>query len=237
MDITVEDITSDSPAPKTTGETSAIYNDTHHLPNAFNAFALPVDASRIASGTQVDDLDSASSKISIDTASMTPGADDQELDTEGDNSVPTVLTVAWWQWALMRILPLNSRSTIVNNRLLKSSTRYSKSTSWWRGISTKNPSADQVNRACGKYRLVYLRTTDVLNVGKLRSSLRRHCLYIEAIIFSPSFHLRPISGKPSLSATTSTSSLVAPKLVTMLSKRWSARGILSPTFENPLSLA
>ncbi len=100
------------------------------------------------------------------------------LDTEGECSVPTVLTVAWWQPVLMRILPLNSRSTVVDYRLrLKPSIRYSKSASWWRGLSTKNPSADQINRVCGGHRLVYLRTTDVLNVGELKSSLRRHWLY------------------------------------------------------------
>ncbi len=100
------------------------------------------------------------------------------LATEGGCSVSTVLTVAWWQPILMRILPLNSKSTVVNYRLHpKPSTSYSKSASWWRGISTKNPSADQINRVCGGYRLVYLRTTDVLNVGELKSSLRQHWLY------------------------------------------------------------
>lgn len=78
----------------------------------------------------------------------------------------------------MRILPLNSKSTIVNYRLHpKPSTSYSKSASWWRGISTKNPSADQLNWVCGGYRLVYLRTTDVLDVVELKSSLRKHWLY------------------------------------------------------------
>ncbi len=100
------------------------------------------------------------------------------LVTEEKSSVPTVLTVGWWQPILMRILPLNSKSTIVNYRLQpKPSTSSSKSASWWRGISTKNPSADQLNRVCGCYRLVYLRTTDVLDVGELKSSLRRHWLY------------------------------------------------------------
>ncbi len=100
------------------------------------------------------------------------------LATEGEYPVPTVLTVGWWQPIPMRILPLNSKSTIVNYRLHpKPSTSYSKSASWWRGISTRNPSADQLNRVCGDYRLVYLRTTDVLNVGELKSSLRQHWLY------------------------------------------------------------
>jgi len=100
------------------------------------------------------------------------------LATEGEYPVPTVLTVGWWQPILMRILPLNSKSTIVNYRLHpKPSTSYSKSASWWRGISTKNPSADQLNWVCGGYRLVYLRTTDVLDVVELKSSLRKHWLY------------------------------------------------------------
>ena len=47
----------------------------------------------------------------------------------------------------------------------------------WRGVSTKNPSADQVNHVCGDYRLIYLRTTGVLDVGKLKSSLRDHYLF------------------------------------------------------------
>lgn len=217
MDITVEDITSDSLASKTTGESSAIYNDTYHVPDAFNSFLLPVGASRIESGTQVDVLVSASSNISIDTASTAPSADDwaldsshvsastllaafvesmpasvegrlipppillwlrSRLDTKGEYSVSTVLTVAWWQPLLIRILPLKSRSTVVSYRLrLKPSTSYSKSASWWWGISTKNPSADQINRVCGDHRLVYLRTTDVLNIDELRSSLRKHSSY------------------------------------------------------------
>ncbi len=100
------------------------------------------------------------------------------LAPEGECSVPTVLTVAWWQPILMRILPLNSKSTVVNYRLYrKPSTSYSKSASWWRGISTKNPSTHQIKRVCGNYRLVYLHTIDILNVDELKSSLRRHWLY------------------------------------------------------------
>lgn len=162
-------------------------------------------------------MDAAASKISIDTASTEPDADNQALNvslvsastsltlfaeslpacveggltpppilfwlrsrlaTEGAYSVSIVLTVAWWQPILMRILPLNSKPTFAKYRLHpKPSTSYSKSAFWWRGISTKNLSADQLNRVCGDYRLVYLRTTDVLNVGELKSSLRQHWLY------------------------------------------------------------
>jgi len=107
------------------------------------------------------------------------------LATAGECSVPTVLTVAWWQPIPMRILPLNSKSTIVNYRLHpKPSTSHLKSASWWRGISAKNPSADQLNRVCGGYRLVYLRTTDVSNVGELKSSLRQHWLYRSYLILA-----------------------------------------------------
>ncbi len=217
VDVTVEDITSDPPASKTTCEVSVISDATDHSPNALHAFPSPVNASHIDSGARPDALDSAASKISIDTARTVPCEDDQALNashvsasaslaifadsipaciggrlvpppvlfwlrsrlaTEGECSVPTVLTVGWWQPIPMRILPLNSKSTIVNYRLHpKPSTSYSKSASWWRGISTRNPSADQLNRVCGDYRLVYLRTTDVLNVGELKSSLRQHWFY------------------------------------------------------------
>ncbi len=105
------------------------------------------------------------------------------LATEGGCSDPTFLTVAWWQPILMRILPLKSKSTVVNYRLhLKPSISYPKRAPWWRGISTKNPSADQLNQVCGGYRLVYLRTTDVSNVGELKSSLQRKRYSSERIL-------------------------------------------------------
>ena len=217
VDVTVEDITSDPPASKTTCEVSVISDATDHSPNALHASPSPVNASHIDSGARPDALDSAASKISIDTARTVPCEDDQALNashvsasaslaifadsipaciggrlvpppvlfwlrsrlaTEGECSVPTVLTVGWWQPIPMRILLLNSKSTIVNYRLHpKPLTSYSKSASWWRGISTRNPSADQLNRVCGDYRLVYLRTTDLLNVSELKLSLRQHWLY------------------------------------------------------------
>ncbi|KAL9126337.1 MAG: hypothetical protein Q9175_007935 [Cornicularia normoerica] len=217
VDVTVEDIASDPPASKTAGEVSVISDATDHSPNAFHPFPSPVDASHRDNGARADALDSAASKISIDTTSTVPDADNQawnashvsafisltvfaesmpaciegrlvpppillwlrsRLATEGECSVSTVLTVAWWQPILMRTLPLNSKSTVVNYRLhSKPSISDSKSASWWRGISTKNPSANQINQVCGGYRLVYLRTTDVLDVGELKSSLRQHWLY------------------------------------------------------------
>lgn len=217
MDVTIENITSDPPASKTTGEVSVISDATDHFLNASHTFPSLVDASQIDSGARANALDAAASKISIDTASTGPDTDNQawnashasastsltifaesmpaciegrlvppavllwlrsRLATGGECSVSTVLTVAWWQPILMRILPLNSKSTVVNYRLHpKPSISYLKRASWWRGISTKNPSADHLNRVCGGYRLVYLRTTDVLNVGELNSSLRQHWLY------------------------------------------------------------
>ena len=217
VDITVEDILSDSPVSKTTCEDSVISNVTDRSPKAFYAFPSPVDTSHIDSGARVDASDAAASKISIDTASAVAYKDNQTLNashvsapaslaifadsipacikrklepppilfwlrsrlaTEGECTVPTVLTVGWWQAILMRVLPLNSNSTTVNYRLPPETlTSYSKSASCWREILNKNPSADQVNRVCDDYRLVYLRTTDVLNVRKLKSSLRRHWLY------------------------------------------------------------
>jgi len=217
VDVTVEDVTSDPPASKTTCEVSVISDATDHSPNASHAFPSLVHASLIDSGAKADALDAAASKISIDTTSTVHREGNQawnashvsaspsltifaesmpaciegrmvpppillwlrsRLATEGNCSVPTVLTVAWWQPIFMRILPLSSKSTVVRYRLHpKPLTSYSKSASWWRGISTRNPSADQLSRVCGDYQLVYLRTTDVLNVGELKSSLRQHWLY------------------------------------------------------------
>ena len=217
MDITVENITSDSPASKTAGEDSVISSETNHSPNAFHAFPSPVDAPHIDNRARALALDSSASKISIDTASTVPNADHQTMNasyvsaassltvfaesvpastegrlvpppflrslqsrlaTEGERSVSTVLTVAWWQPILMRVLPLTSMSTVVNYRLqTRSTTSYLKTPSWWQEILTKNASADQINRVCGDYRLVYLRTTEVSNVGQLKSSLRRHWLF------------------------------------------------------------
>lgn len=100
------------------------------------------------------------------------------LNIDGKCSVPAVLAVAWWQPILIPIWPLNSNSTVVSYRLHpKPPSSYSKSACWWRGISIKNSSADRLNRVCGGYRLVYLRTINVLNVDELKSSLRQHWLY------------------------------------------------------------
>jgi len=107
------------------------------------------------------------------------------LDTKADCSVSAVLTVNWWQPILMRILPLNSESTVVNYRLRrKLSSSDSQSVSWWRGISAKNPSADQINRVSDSHRLVYLRTTNILTVGELKSSFRQHWLYRSYLILA-----------------------------------------------------
>ena len=216
MDVTVENNTSDPPASKAAAEVSVVCVATDHSPNGFHAFRSPVDASDIDSAARTDALDSVVSKISVDTASTVPDADDLALNashvtastsltvfaesmpacvegrlipppvlrwlrsrlaTEGECSVSTVLTLAWWQPILMRILPLDFKSTVVNYRLQsKPSTSYAKSASWWRGISIKNPSADQINRVCGNHRLVYLRTTDILDVVNLKSCLRKHWL-------------------------------------------------------------
>ena len=224
MDVTVENITSHSPASKTAGEVSAACEATDHSPNGFHAFCSPVDASDIDSAARTNALDSVVSKISVDTASMVPDADDLALNashvsastsltvfmesmptcvegrlipppilhwlrsrlaTEGECSVSTVLTLAWWQPILMRILPLDFKSTVVNYRLQsKPSTSYAKSASWWRGKSIKNPSADQIKRVCGNHRLVYLRTTDILDVVELKSCLQKHWLYRRTCILA-----------------------------------------------------
>ena len=224
MDVTVENITSVSPASKTAGEVSVVCEATDHSPNGFPAFCSSVDASDIDGAARTDALDSVVSKISVDNSSMVPDADDLALNashvsastsltvfaesmptcvegrlipppilhwlrsrlaTEGEYSVSTLLTLAWWQPILMRILPLDFMSSIVNYRLQsKLSTSYSKSASWWRGISIKNPSADQINRVCGNHRLVYLRTTDILDVIELKSCLRKHWLYRRTCILA-----------------------------------------------------
>jgi len=169
VDITVDVITSDPSAFKTTCEASIISDATDYSPNAFHAFLSPVHASRRDSGARADALDSAASKISIDIASTVPCKNNQALNasyvsasisltifaesipaciegrlipppillwlrsrlaTERIYSGPTVLTVGWWQLILMQLLPLNSKSSIVNYRLHpKPSTSYSKSAS------------------------------------------------------------------------------------------------------------
>jgi len=210
-------ITPGPPASQTTCEVSNISDTSNHSPNATHAFSAPVGAFHMHSEAKAEALDSAASKISIDTASTVPDAVNQALNVshisasaslnvlgesmpactegrlipppfllwfrsrlalEGERSGSTILAVAWWQPILMRVLPLTAKSTVMNYRLhRKPSTSYSKSVSWWLGISTKNPSTDQINRACGDYRLVYLRTIDILTVGELNSSLRQHWLY------------------------------------------------------------
>jgi len=217
VDITVENIASGPPAFPTTYEVSAISDASIRSPNAPRTFSSPVDASYLHSEARADALDSAASKISIDTASTVLDADNQALSAshvsaspspiffgvsmpahaEGrlgspqvliwlrsrlapaqKYSVSTVLTVAWWQLVFMRILPLNSKSTAIDYRLSsKPATNCSKMASWWRGISSKHPSAGQINRVCGNYRLVYLHTVDISNVNGLNSRLCRHWLY------------------------------------------------------------
>lgn len=172
--------------------------DASHIDSGARADALDSAASRssIDTASTVPDADDQALDASHESASIsltifaesTPACIEgrlvpppillwlrSRLATDEECSVSTVLTIAWWQPILMRILPLNPKSTVMNYRLhSKPSTSYLKSASWWRGISTKNPSADQLDRVCGDYRLVYLRTTDVLNAGELKSSLRQH---------------------------------------------------------------
>jgi len=69
VDVTIEDVTSDPPASKTTCEVSVISNATDHSPNASYAFPSLICTSLIDSGAKVDALDAAASKISIDTTS------------------------------------------------------------------------------------------------------------------------------------------------------------------------
>lgn len=169
MDVTIEDVTSDPPASKTTCKVSVISDATDYSLNASHAFPSLIYASLIDSGAKADALDAAASKISIDTTSTVHREGNQvwnashvsaslsltifaesmpaciegrmvpppillwlrsRLAIEGNCSVPTVLTVAWWQPILMRILPLSSKSTVIRYRLHpKPLTSYSKSAS------------------------------------------------------------------------------------------------------------
>ncbi|KAL9128708.1 MAG: hypothetical protein Q9217_002669 [Psora testacea] len=56
-------------------------------------------------------------------------------------------------------------------------TTHSKSAASWWQMSTKIPSGSQIDRACGDYRLVYLRTMKISSVFDLKANLRQHYLY------------------------------------------------------------
>ena len=189
----VDDNYSRPPASKKAGKCSISPNATDHSPNALHVFRSLVGACHDHADVLASNASHVPTSLSI-FAKTSPACIDGRLLpppilhwlrcrlATGERTGSTHLTVAWWQPILMQILPLHSWSNTVNYRLHhpKPSTCCSRSAFWWREKSIKNPSVDEINRVCGDYRLIYLRTIDVLNVGELKLRLhflfRRYCI-------------------------------------------------------------